>query len=584
MAGNGTSGFSGDGGPAASAQLHGPYGVAVDAAGNLYVADAGNNRIRKVSPGGVISTVAGNGAAGSSGDGGLAADSELNFPEAVAVDASGSIFIADTNNNRIRRVSPTGIISTVAGNGRQGDSSDGTPATSAQLNLPRSVSVDASGNLYVTDFFDGVAVDPPGQLSITDIPSIHIEHTLKERIRRVLPSGLITTIAGGSVGYSGDGGPAAGAQLRYPQGLALDASGNLYIADTNNNRIRKVSPSGIISTVAGNGTFSYSGDGGSAGSAQLYLPGGVTLDNSGNLYISDQLNNRIRKVSYNGIITTVAGNGTKGYSGDGGLATNAQLYEPVGVAVDASGNLYIADGGNDRVRKVSPSGIITTVVGNGIKGYSGDGGPAINARLHGPGGLAVDASGNLYIADSVNQRVRKVSRTGIITTVAGSGIEGSSGDGGRATNSQLDEPAGLAVDRFGNLIIADARNNRIRKVSPSGIITTVAGNGTNGYSGDGGPAVGAQLNLPQDVAVDASGNLYIADNNNRIRKVSSGGTIITIAGAGPTRGFSGGYTGDGGPATSAELQNPWGVAVDATGNIYVADAHNNVIRLLQQSR
>ena len=342
---------------------------------------------------------------------------------------------------------------------------------------------------------------------------------------------IIKTVAGnGRIGYSGDSGSAISAELNFPTGVAVDASGNLFIADRGNSVIRKVSTSGVITTVAGNGTYGYSGDGGSATAAELYWPSSVAVDASGNLFIADNWNNRIRKVSTSGVITTVAGNGTSGYNGDGGSADSAELSNPYGVAVDASGNLFIADWGNNRIRKVSTSGIITTVAGNGTSGYSGDGGSADSAELYYPVGVAVDASGNLFIADEYNHRIRKVSTSGVITTVAGKiGAGGYSGDGGSATAAELSTPLGVAVDASGNLFIADKLNNRIRKVSTSGIITTVAGNGTRGYSGDGGSADSAELNYFSGVAVDASGNLFIADEyNNRIREVI-GGAITPVA-------------------------------------------------------
>jgi RHS repeat-associated protein len=343
---------------------------------------------------------------------------------------------------------------------------------------------------------------------------------------------IIETVAGnGTPDYSGDGGPAIEAQL-FSSDVTVDASGNLYIADSGNHRIRKVDTSGIITTVAGNGTSGYSGDGGPATQAQLNYPWGVAVDASGNLYIIDSGNYRIRKVDTSGIITTVAGNGTGGYSGDGGPAIEAQLYGLRGIAVDASGNLYIADYNTQRVRKVDPSGIIETVAGNGTAGYSGDGGPATEAQLYRPWGLAVDASGNLYIGDRDNNRVRMVDLSGTITTLAGIGPSGLnnggySGDGGLAAEAELNGPNRLAVDASGNLYITDGYNKRIRKVDPSGIITTLAGNGTAGYSDDGEPATQAQLNYPVGVAVDPSGNVLIADNvNRRIRKVATPSAFI----------------------------------------------------------
>jgi len=355
--------------------------------------------------------------------------------------------------------------------------------------------------------------------------------------------------------------------LNNPYGVAVDPAGNLYVADTFNNRVRKVS-NRVITTVAGDGTVGFSGDNGPATSAQLANPWSVAVDSAGNLYIADYGNNRIRKVS-NGMIATVAGNGTRGSLGDNGPATSAQFYGPAGLAVDSLGNLYIADYGNNRIRKVS-NGVIATVAGGGAS--LGDNGPATSAQLALPYGIAVDSGGNLYVADWGNNRIRKVSN-GVITTVAGNGTRGFSGDNGLATAAQLANPQGIAVDSAGNLYIADFGNASIRKVS-NGIITTVAGNGTPGFSGDNGPATSAQLYLPYGIAVDSAGNLYIGDSgNNRIRKVSNG-VIATVAGNG-TFGFSG----DNGPATSAQLANPYGVAIDSAGNLYIGDSGNSRIRV-----
>ncbi|MFZ0319755.1 MAG: hypothetical protein WAL56_11565 [Candidatus Sulfotelmatobacter sp.] len=291
----------------------------------------------------------------------------------------------------------------------------------------------------------------------------------------------------------------------------------------------------LISTVAGNGTYGYSGDGGLAFNAELREPTGVALNTSGNVYIADDFNYRIRKITVStGDISTVAGDGTAGYSGDGGAATGAELNYPLGLAVDTSGNIYIADLINCRVRKVTVStGIITTVAGNGKCGYSGDGGAATSAELANPSTVAVDKSGNIYIADENNNRVRKVTvSTGIITTVAGNGIAGYSGDGGPATSAEMDDPTAVAVDSSANIYITDTVNQRIRKVTVStGIITTVAGNGTAGYSGDGGPATSAELYEPLGIATDSSNNFYIVDFDNcRICEVTvSNGIINTVA-------------------------------------------------------
>ena len=318
-------------------------------------------------------------------------------------------------------------------------------------------------------------------------------------------TGILTLVAGNGIpGFSGDNGPAAVAQLNGPDAVAVDSAGNVYIADAKNRRIRKVS-NAVITTVAGNGLTGFTGDNGPATSAQLYFPSGVTLDSIGNLYVADT--DRIRKVS-NGVITTVAGNGYTGFSGDNGPATSAQLdlFPYGGIAVDSADNLYIADSNNYRIRKVS-NGVMTTVAGTGYPGFSSDNGPATSAELSLPAGIEVDSSGNLYIADAYANRIRKISN-GVITTAAGSGNLGFSGDNGPATSAEMNDPFGVAVDLAGNIYIADTYNYRIRKVS-QGVITTAAGNGTYNFSGDNLPAVSAQLLTPYGVVADSAGNLYI---------------------------------------------------------------------------
>ena len=342
--------------------------------------------------------------------------------------------------------------------------------------------------------------------------------------------GTISTVAGtGTAGYSGDTGPATSAALNEPGGIDVDSLGNLYIADFLNSRIRKVTPAGVITTVAGTGVPGFSGDGGSATAAQLNFPSGVEVDPAGNIYIADTSNHRIRKVTPAGVISTVAGNGSSGFSGDGGPATAAGLWFPLGVTLDAAGNIYIADSYNNRIRKLTPAGVITTVAGSGGDGFSGDGGLATAATLTQPSGMFVDPAGNLFIADRLNQRVRKVTPAGTISTAAGNGIGGYDSDGGPAVGAALFYPSDVVVDFNGNLYIADQGNHRTRKVTPAGIISTVAGNGTAGFSGDGGPAINAQLNVPVGVAVDGATVVYSADSlNHRIRKITFPGTAAPI--------------------------------------------------------
>lgn len=543
VVGTGTVGFGGDGGPATAAQLNSPYGLAMDAAGNLYIADTGNNRIRKVTASGTISTVAGTGIGDFAGDGGVATAAKLNFPIGAAFDSTGNLYIADQGNNRIRKVTPGGVISTVAGNGTAGLDGDGGPATSAQLYTLSGVAADGAGNIYIAD-------------------------STANRIRKVTPDGVISTLAGSGKlfdpgGFGGDGQLATSARIFSPAGLAVDTGGNVYFADSGNNRVRKITPGGVISTVAGNGIVGYAGDGGPATSAQISIARDITFDTSGNLYIADRSNNRIRKVTPGGVISTVAGNGTAGFSGDGQLAISGQLSGPTGVAVDAAGNLYIVDAENLRIRKVTTSGIMSTVAGTGVPGASGgDGGPAVNAQFITPYSVVVDAAGNLYISENFIARIRKVTPAGVISTFAGTGTAGFSGDGGPAASAQLNSPWGMALDAAGNLYIADSRNNVIRKVTPAGVISTVAGNGRPDFAGDGGPATAAALNFPAGVAVDAAGNLYIADSL-RIRKVTNG-VISTFAGNGTS-----GYSGEGDLATASPVSGI-ALAVDGTGNVYFA--------------
>ena len=575
IAGTGEYGFSGDGGPATEALLNSPSGVEVDASGNLYIVDAGNLRIRKVDSSGIISTVAGTGELGDSGygtyggDGGPAIEAQLNAPSEVAVDGEGNLYIADTFNNRIRKVDFAGIITTVAGTGERGTVlHDGSPATESRLFFPTGVTTDSAGNLYITDTHNH-------RVHKVDVSGI-ITRVVgnDDNLAIFLPSGRI----GGLRGFSGDGGPATEALMDKPNGMAVDGDGNLYIADTQNARIRKVDSSGIITTFAG--TVSV-GDGGPASEAWVNGPAGVATDEAGNVYIADTGNRRVRKVDRSGVITTVAGTGAGGYlSGvlEGRPATEFQLESPSSVAVDGAGNLFIAETSYRRIYKVDRSGVISTIAGMGY-GYGGDGGPATEAQLAYPRDLAVDSVGNLYIADADNHRIRKVDSSGIITTIAGTGQPGYGGDGGPATEAKLNEPHGVAADRTGNLYIADRKNHRIRKVDPSGIITTIAGTGELGYGGGGPRATEARVGFPHGVAVDNNGNLYIAEEHySRVRKVDSSGVITISTGTG-TRGFGG----DGGPATEGQLYSPWDVAVDAGGRVYIADWENARIRILKPS-
>src|SRR5579859_4838871 len=550
------------GGPNNLAALQSSIGfaqsIAFDTAGNAYVADSYlSSQILRVSTTGTVTVVAGNGTMGYAGDGGPATSAALNRPEAVFVDGSVNIFIADTDNSVIREVTASnGNIQTVAGNGTPGYSGDGAAATSAQLSSPYGVFVDASGNIFIADTDNSV-------------------------IREVLASnGNIQTVAGNSAtGYLGDGGPATGAELNMPEGVFVDASANIFIADTYNSVIREVtSTNGNIQTVAGSNyawldVCKYSGDGGAATSAQLCLPNSVFVDASGNLFIADTQNSLIRVVNSTattvtiagvsispGAIQTVAGTSdTFGYAGDGALATAAQLNYPGGIALDTAGDIFIADTDNYVIREVAnASGIISTFAGNHTLAFSGDDGPASGAQMNFPAGVAVDPAGNVYIADTNNSAVRVFNPGTTPVTIAGVTIQ-------------------------------------------PGAIASIAGNGAfcaapaPGGCGDGGIPTSAQLNFPYSVALDNAGNIYIAETglalteSSTIRVINTGALAISIAGVTiqpntietvvGTLGTAG-FAGDGGAPTAAQLGNPQGVFVDASGNIYIADTENSAIRVV----
>lgn len=594
IVGTGVSGYEGDGGQAKDAQLSLPSSIALDNSGNLYITDDGNHRIRKVDlTTGIITTIAGTGNAGFSGDGGLAIDATLNRPYNMAFDKGGDLIFADRDNHRIRKINlNSGVITTIAGTGNAGFSGDGGLAANAEFDFPTDIDFDSVGNIYIVDSFN-------------------------HRIRKIdQVTGIISTVAGSGLaginngGYSGDGSLATLAQLKNPLDLAIDASDNIYITDALNNSLRKVTAStGIITTIDS--------------TINLY---GVTIDNANNVYYSsggilkkyETLNSQITKLNANGMGV----NFSAGYSGDNIPANMASLSGPTGIAIDKQGNLYISDFRNHRIRKVTAStGIITTVAGNGQEGFSGDGGLATNAKLNDPIEVGVDGVGNVYFVDFSNYRVRKVdATTGIITTIAGTGVKGYSGDGGLATAAQIERCIGLDVDDAGNVYFADA--HRVRKIdATTGIITTIAGTGIRGYSGDGGLATAAQIDWPNDVALDSAGNIYIADQDRVVRKVDAKTGIITTAMDTDFWGLTGlaldkegniyvssvtadylrkinvkaknitniagtgkfGFGGENVLATKAVIHAPRGVVVDAQGNVYFADSNNNRIAKLDPS-
>jgi sugar lactone lactonase YvrE len=620
----------------------GTAGIALDAAGNVLMAGGSLVQVLAVKTGtfygqqmtaGNIYTVAGGGHNGL-GDGGPATFAEVS-PDGVAMDAAGNLVIADNGNGRIRVVGvktgtfygqkmTAGDIYTVAGGGTSG-LGDGGPATKAELSA-NAVTMDTAGNLVIADGRNG-------RVRVVAVKTGTFYH-------QAMTAGDIYTVAGGGTSGLGDGGPATSAEVG-PAGVALDTSGNLVIADSGNNRVRVVAAkagtfygvamkAGHIYTIAGNGLTAYSGDGGPATEAQLNNPGSVAVDAAGNLVIADWTNDRVRVAAamtgtFYGVamtagdIYTVAGDGKREFIPQflqSGIPATKAAVGPGGVTLDRAGNLVIANARGIRVvavktgtfyHRAMTAGDIYTVAGNGSIGFSGDGGPATAAEFDGPRSVAVDAAGNLVIADTQNDRIRVVAaKTGIfygvpmtagdVYTVAGAG---SGADGGPAITAQLSQPAGVGLDAAGNVVIADTSDRRIRVIAvttgtfygqamTADDIYTVAGGGTSD-PGDGGPATAAQLTTPVSVAVDRHGNLVLTDlgfsvENPRVRVVAeatgtfygqamTAGDIYTVAGGTPV-----GFSGDGGPATSAELNGPESVAVTAAGGLLIADSNNNRIR------
>jgi hypothetical protein len=649
IAGNGTAGFAGDGGPARAAEFHSAGKIAIDKAGNIVFPDVVNNRVRvaavktgnfygKHMTAGDIYTVAGNGAEdGPLGDGGPASKAELFNPAAVAIDHAGNLVIADIFDNRVRVVAvktgsfygkhmTAGDIYTVAGNGVNKHSGDGGPATAAGVNEPIAVAVDKAGNVAIAGRPDWRV-----RMVATKTGTDFGKHMAR---------GHIYTVAGTSrFGYFGNGGPATKAGLNEPQDVHADAAGNLLIADNGNNRVRVLAVRngtfyGVsmkrahLYTIAGNGRRSDSGDGGPVLAAELATPEATAVGGSGDVAIVDTGDNRVRLAAHTsgtrygqkmvaGRIYTVAGNGKSGFRGDDGPATSARFSTPQGVALDHAGNIVIADTSNARVRVVAATsgtfysramtaGHIYTIAGDGSGSYTGNGGRATSAGLPTPAGIAVDAAGNVLVTQEESSAVRVIAAAsgtfygqamaaGDIYVIAGRGVIGAAGDGGLATSAELNFPLAVVTDPAGNVMISDSLNNKVRMVAEStatfygramvaGDIYTIAGTGRQGFSGDGGPAAGAELFEPWGLAFDQSGNLLVADSGNgRVRMVAAttgasygaartAGDIYTIAGS-STRS----YSGDGGPATAATLL-PYGLAVDPGGEVVFVDHASNRIR------
>ena len=586
-------------GVGSNARFNTPYSTAVDAAGNVYVADRSNHLIRRITPAGIVSTVAGLAETSGSADG-TGSAARFNLPTGVAVDGTGNVFVADNANHTIRKITAAGAVTTFAGLAGTTGSADGTGST-ARFNFPFGLALDPDGNLFVSDrsnrtirkitsagvvstlaglagtgggtdgagtnarfnFPSGIALDGAGNLFIADSNNY--------TIRKLTSAGLVSTIAGSPLISGNTNAVGAAARFNLPNGIAVDSAGNILVADTSNEAIRKIAPDGTVTTYAGNRGIPGSADGTGTG-ARFFRPFGITLDAAGNAYVSDSYNHMIRKVTSVGVVSTIAGPGAGlgSYGSIDGTGNAARFNAPRSIALDGSGNLFATDTGNSTIRRITPTGTVSTFAGfAGLFSFSD--GSGNSALFNFPTGISSDGRGQLLVSDSSNNVIRAITTAGVVSTIAGSaGISGSTD--GTGTVARFNFPQGLATDRDGNSYLADNSNHTIRKVTASGVVTTIAGSpGVSGSANGVGSA--ARFNFPYGTALDSAGNLYVADwGNSTIRKIAPDGTVSTLAGSAGVTGST-----DGTGAT-ARFNSPTGIATDPDGNIYVTEANNHDLR------
>jgi uncharacterized repeat protein (TIGR01451 family) len=526
-----------------AARFRNPFGIAVDSAGNLYVTDRDNQTIRKITPAGVVTTIAGAaGVIGSADGGGTVA--RFYYPAGIAVDTASNLYVADTYNYTIRKITSGGSVSTFAGTAGLSGSADGTGG-SAQFIYPYGVGV-GGANVYVAD-------------------------TWNCTIRKITSAGVVTTVAGKPRLPGAANGTGSAAQFNYPYGLSANSTGTIYVADSQNKEIRKVTSAGAVTTLAGSATTGVGGPGGSDGTgraARFNYPNGVAVSGS-TVYVADSSNNTIRKIISSGVVTSFAGAAGVFGSADG-TGSAARFYYPYGIAADKAGNVYVADTNNNTIRRITSAGVVTTLAGTvGVSGSADGTGSA--ARFNNPYAVAVDGNGNVYVADTLNFTVRKITPGGVVTTLAGhAGTSGSNdGTGSGARFSYL---YGIAVDNAGNLSVSDTGNDMVRKITPTGVVTTLAGKPGVAGSADG-TGSNARFDGPFGIAVDSTNNLYVGDHNNQvIRKISPAGVVTTLAGVAGSHGIADGM------GSAARFLTPAGIAVASSGTVYVADAYNHEIR------
>ena len=530
-------------GTGSAARFHFPFGIAVDGTGNLYVSDQSNHTIRKITPAGVVTTLAGAAGVIGSADG-SGSVARFYYPSGVALDSAGNLFVADTYNYTIRKITPGGSVSTFAGTAGASGTANGT-GSGASFIFPYGVAV-GGANVYVAD-------------------------TWGCTIRKITSAGVVTTVAGMPRIPGAANGTGSAAQFNYPYGLSANSTGTIYVADSYNKEIRKITSAGAVSTLAGSATSDVGGVGSSDGAgrmARFNYPNGVAVSGT-TVYVADTYNCTIRKITSAGVVTSLAG-AARAFGSADGTGSAARFYYPYGVAADKAGNVYVADTNNHTIRKVTPTGVVTTLAGAaGLSGSANGTGSA--ARFNGPYSVAVDGSGNVYVADTLNFTVRKITPGGAVTTLAG--VAGSPGSlDGTGSGARFNYLYGIAVDNAGNLYVTDTGNYTVRKITAAGVVTTLAG--TRGVAGSvDGTGLSAQFDGPFGIAVDSTSNLYVSDHNNQvIRKITPAGVVTTLAGVPGSEGIADGM------GSAARFLSPTGIAIASSGTIYVADTYNHEIR------
>lgn len=570
-------------GAGAVARFNEPFGVAVDDAGTLYVADASNNAIRKVTSAGVVSTLAGGGVAGSSDGTGTAA--RLDEPRGIALDSDGTLYVADYDNHLIRKITTAGVVTTLAGQADQAGNADGI-GTAASFRSPTGIAVDSAGVVYVADTgnrsirritaagvvttltLSGTALSEPRGVAVSSAGVITVADYGTHTIRAIATNGSISTVAG-VVGLPGTtDGSGAAARFHFPSGVALTTTGVIYVADTDNDTIRAIASSGAVTTAAGQAGRASTADGQGA-DARFDDPFAAAVDADGVVYVADSAAHVIRRITPDGAASTYAGSPGSFGSADGTGAA-ARFYSPFGVAVDAAGTVYVADSFNHTVRKITAGGVVTTLAGSAQSGGQTDG-TGTAARFDQPFGIAVDGSGNVYVSDATANTIRKITAAGVVSTLAGRARTPGSADG-TGTNAEFSVPYGVAVDTTGTVFVVDHGNHTIRRITSAGVVTTLAGTAGSAGSTDGTGAT-ARFRYPSGVAVDRSGNVFVADTDNHaIRQITPAGEVTTVGGAGSPGSTDG-------VGTAARFFNPKGIAADAAGRIYIADRSNHTIRV-----